>query len=95
MRIRSVRSISSKIALISLTVIPLLYLSNYQNELLYLWLILIATTSTITSSLTQVYLRKAMIKRRASYHFDEQPFNEVNRIKDKNWGKFYERTLVK
>jgi len=76
-------------------VIPLLYLSNYQNELLYLWLILIATTSTITSSLTQVYLRKAMIKRRASYHFDEQPFHAVNRIKDKNWDKFYERTLVK
>ena len=79
----------------SLTVIPLLYLSNYQNELLYLWLILIATTSTITSSLTQVYLRKAMINRRASYHFNEQPFHEVSRIKDKNWGKFYERTLVK
>jgi predicted transcriptional regulator len=95
MRIRSVRSISSKIALISLTAIPLLYLSNYQNELLNLWLILIATTSTITSSLTQVYLRKAMIKRRASYHFDEQPFHEVNRIKDKNWGKFYEKTLAK
>ena len=95
MRIRSVRSISSKIALISLTAIPLFYLSNYQNELLYLWLILIATTSTITSSLTQVYLRNAMIKRRASYHFNEQPFHEVSRIKDKNWSKFYERTLVK
>ena len=95
MRIRSVRSISSKIALTSLTAIPLLYLSNYQNELLYLWLILIATTSTITSSLTQVYLRNAMIKRRASYHFNEQPFHEVSRIKDKNWSKFYERTLVK
>jgi hypothetical protein len=36
-----------------------------------------------------------MIKRRASYHFDEQPFHAVNRIKDKNWDKFYERTLVK
>lgn len=95
MRIRSIRSISTKIALISLTAIPLLYLSNYQNELLYLWLILIATTSTIISSLTQVYLRKAMIKIRASYAFNEQPFHEVNRIKDKNWGKFYERTLVK
>jgi hypothetical protein len=88
-------STSFTISFSSFIAIPLLFLSNYYNQYLFLCLLLISLFALALGSIGKYRKFKALNKWRESYYEGEASFLTFKRGQDKNWDKFSRKTLFR
>jgi len=84
---------SFSIALISFLAIPLMYLSNYYNDILFLYLFLISLISFVVGTVGKVKKFRGLKRLRASYHYGKAAYGDAKRVRDKNWAQFSNKSL--
>jgi len=84
---------SFSIALISFLAIPLMYLSNYYNDVLFLCLFLISLIAFVVGAVGKVKKFRSLKRSRASYHYGKAAYGDAKRVRDKNWAQFSNKRL--
>jgi len=84
---------SFSIALISFLAIPLMYLSNYYNDVLFMYLFLISAIAFVIGTVGKVKKMSSLKRSRASYHYGKAAYEDAKRVRDKNWAQFSNKRL--
>ena len=84
---------SFSISLVRFFAIPLMYLSNYYNDVLFLYLFLISLIAFIVGAVGKVKKFRSLKRSRASYHYGKGAYGDAKRVKDKNWAQFSNKSL--
>jgi len=84
---------SFSIALISFLAIPLMYLSNYYNDVLFMYLFLISAIAFVIGIVGKVKKMRSLKRSRASYHYGKAAYEDAKRVRDKNWAQFSNKRL--
>jgi len=84
---------SFSIALFSFLAIPLLYLSNFYNQIFFIYLLMVSAIA-LAIGLVGKYKKFRNLKiSRQSYHFSSATYEDAKRIGDKSWEKFSNKSL--
>jgi hypothetical protein len=84
---------SFSISLISFLAIPLMYLSNYYNDVLFLYLFLISAIAFVVGAVGKVKKFRILKRSRASYHYGKAAYQDAKRVRDKSWAQFSNKRL--
>jgi len=84
---------SFSISLVSFLAIPLMYLSNYYNDVLFLYLFLISAIAFVVGAVGKVKKFRSLKRSRASYHYGKAAYGDAKRVRDKNWAQFSNKSL--
>jgi hypothetical protein len=86
---------SFSISLISFLAIPLMYLSNYNNQFLFICLFLISLIAFLVGGIGKVRKIRAIKRLRTSYHYGSTSHSQAKRVRDKSWEKFSNKSLLR
>jgi hypothetical protein len=86
---------SFTISFSSFIAIPLLLLSNYYNQALFINLLLISGFTLLIGCIGKYRKFKTLNKWRESYYEGEDTFQSFKRSQDKNWDKFSRKSLFR
>jgi hypothetical protein len=84
---------SFSISLMSFLAIPLMYLSNYYNDVLFIYLFLISLIAFVVGAVGKVKKFRGLKRSRASYHHGSTSHSQAKRVRDKNWAQFSNKSL--
>jgi hypothetical protein len=70
-----------------------MYLSNYYNDVLFLYLFLISLIAFIVGAVGKVKKLRSIKRSRASYHYGKAAYGDAKRVRDKNWAQFSNKSL--
>ena len=84
---------SFSIALFSFLTIPLLYLSNYYNQIFFIYLLLVSAIALAIGLVGKYKKFRSLKISRQSYHFSSATYEDAKRIGDKSWEKFSNKSL--
>jgi hypothetical protein len=77
----------------SFLAIPLMYLSNYYNDVLFIYLFLISLIAFVVGAVGKVKKFRSLKRSRASYHYGKATYGDAKRVRDKSWEKFSYKSL--
>ena len=70
-----------------------MYLSNYYNDVLFLYLFLISLIAFIVGAFGKVKKFRSLKRSRASYHYGKAAYGDAKRVRDKNSAQFSNKSL--
>jgi hypothetical protein len=70
-----------------------MYLSNYYNDVLFLYLFLISLIAFVVGAVGKVKKFRSLKRSRASYHYGKAAYGDAKRVRDKNWTQFSNKSL--
>ena len=84
---------SFSISFFTFLAIPLLYLSNYYNQIIFIYLLLVSAIALAIGLLGKFKKFRSLKISRQSYHFSTSAYADAKRIGDKSWEKFSNKSL--
>ena len=84
---------SFSISFFTFLAIPLLYLSNYYNQIIFIYLLLVSAIALAIGLLGKFKKFRSLEISRQSYHFGAAVYGDAKRVRDKSWKKFSDKSL--